>query len=173
MTPNPLVPAGPPDPLAPVREALMRAARAEVDRVTAEATAERDQLLATARDRAAAIQAEARRRGHDDAGAAGAADDAATGRASRRIVLRARRDAYRALEQEVCDRACAWLAEPAVEATVRARVEVALGPGASLVVTPGAVTGTLAGRRVEVTAPALAGEALHELGTQIEEMWRT
>ncbi|WP_127509026.1 hypothetical protein [Actinoplanes solisilvae] len=141
--------------------------------MTAEARAERNHLLATARDRAAAIRTEARRRGHDDAAAAGAADDAAAGRESRRIVLRARRDAYHALEQEVCERACAWLTEPAVEATVRARVEVALGPGASLVVTPGAVTGTLAGHRVEVTARALTGKALHELGTQIEEMWRT
>ncbi|GID32376.1 hypothetical protein [Paractinoplanes brasiliensis] len=173
MTPSRPVPSGVADPLAPVREALLRAARAEADRVTAEARAERDRRLTAARDRAAVIQAEARKRGHDDAAAAGAADEAAAGRSSRQTVLRARRDAYRALEQQIRERASAWLAEPAVEAAVRARVAAALRPGASVIVTSGAVTGTLDDRQVEVTARGLTGEALRDLGTRIEEMWRT
>ncbi|MDY7087890.1 MAG: hypothetical protein SYR96_22635 [Actinomycetota bacterium] len=173
MTPSRPIPSVAADPLAAVREALLRAARAEADRVTAEARTERDRRLAAARDRAAVIRAEARKRGHDDAAAAGAADGAAAGRSSRQIVLRARRDAYRALEQQIRDRASVWLAEPAVEAAVRARVAAALGPGASVIVTSGAVTGTLGGRQVEVTARGLTGEALQDLGTRIEEMWRT
>jgi hypothetical protein len=160
------------DALAPVRQALLGAARIEADRLRTTAEQERERKLTTARQRANRIRAEARDRGQADADEAGATDEAVAGRAGRHLILRARRDAYEHLRQAVEYRVAGWMAEPAVDAELRARVAGALGPGISLAAIPGGLAGTTGGRRVEITASALTDEALQELGTSAEKLWQ-
>ncbi|MCU7729428.1 hypothetical protein ODJ79_37415 [Actinoplanes sp. KI2] len=158
--------------LAPVREALLRDAQAEADRLRDTARQDRDRRLAAARQRADLTRADACGRGHADAAAAGADDAAAAARAARRLILRARREAYELLRRVVAERVADWMAEPAVDAALRSRVAEVLGPGGSAQRVPGGLAGTAGGRRVEVTVSALADGALSELGPAVEQLWQ-
>ena len=158
--------------LTPVRAALLRWAETEAARLRAEAATYRDTCLAAARNRAEEIRSEARGRGQSDAATLVSADLAANGRAARQIILSARRDAYRGLCRDVREQAAAWLAEPAARKAFQHRAEAVLGAGATLNTAPGGLSAAAGGRRLEITADALADAAVRELGSALEELWR-
>ncbi|GGS55498.1 hypothetical protein [Streptomyces cinerochromogenes] len=162
------------DGLDPVRAALLRAARASADAMRERARADADDTLRSARAAAEEVLARARDLGGSD-GAAGAA----------RVRVRALQDAWAV---ELAARAEVYAAlRAAIRAGVRraleedtsARVRLAgvardlLGPGAA--VTPladGGVTAGVPGRRVDLSADALADRALDRLGVRAESLWR-
>jgi regulator of protease activity HflC (stomatin/prohibitin superfamily) len=94
--------ASAPDPLAPLRTALIDRARAEGARVLAEAYEEERQAMAAARDEAATLLARARADGEAQAAALLALDAAGARQQARSLVLRAEREAYDELRRRAC-----------------------------------------------------------------------
>lgn len=167
------VPAG--DGLAPVREALLARARADVEGIRAEAAADADATLAHARQQAEAILAEARARGASEAEVVAAAARARARRQARGLLLAAQREAYEALRRRSREAVRALRDDPA-HPTLRQRLErVALelaGAGATIVETSdGGVVAEAPGRRVDCSLDWLADRAVATLGAGVEALW--
>ncbi|NBM20246.1 hypothetical protein [Streptomyces sp. GC420] len=162
--------------LDPVREALLRAARAdaqaELDRADADAAA----TVAAAEVRARALLDEARRQGEAAGEAVGAADRVRARRAARARDLAARREIW----DELCERVVGAVRElrhtadyPLVRQRLAERIRHTLGPGARIEEDPGGgLTGEGNGRRVDCTLDRLARVWLADrAGAEVETLW--
>ncbi|UXY25238.1 hypothetical protein [Streptomyces sp. HUAS TT20] len=162
------------DALDPVRAELLRAARASADAVRQRARADAEEVLRAARDTAGEVLARARELGEAD-GAAGAARERV--RAVQEAwakELAARSEVYGELRAAIRAGVRRALAEGAVPQTRLADAARAL-LGSQARVTPaagGGVTGEAVGRRVDLSADALADRALERLGARAELLWR-
>jgi vacuolar-type H+-ATPase subunit E/Vma4 len=165
----------PGDTLAPVREFLLARARAEAERLRADAADDAGAVLAQARQQAAAILAESRGLGERDGATIVAAAQARARRQARGILLAAQRRAYETLRQR-CRSAAGDLRQDPGYPRLRERlVRLAreqVGPGAVVGETPdGGVVAEAEGRRVDCSLGVLADRALDALGPQVEEVW--
>ncbi|MEU3347207.1 hypothetical protein ABZ723_19905 [Streptomyces sp. NPDC006700] len=163
----------PVDALDPVRAELLRAARASADAVLDRTRAAAAETLRAARATAEAVLTRARELGEAD-GAAEAARERVRGRQDAWAVeLAARADVYAALGAAVRAGVRRALAEDAVSQSRLAEVARALlGAEARVVAAAeGGVTAEVPGRRVDLSADALADRALDRLGLQAETLW--
>lgn len=159
----------------------------------------RDSLLADAESRAASMRGDAAARAAAEVAAARADVEAlvarecteaqrqadlealrrssAHRRAAQSRVLRARREAFESLRQEALSAALRFRGEPAYQALLDRLEEDArarIGSDASVERDPAGVGGVVAraGKRViDATLPALVGQALEELGEEVETLW--
>ena len=170
-------PQAPPDPLLPVREALLARAEAEAQKLLAEVDAEADASIARAQAEADAIRAEARAQGEADAAEVLVAERARARRQARAVVLAAQRDTYDELRSRVVRDLPALRADPAYATWCDRLGEVVrtvLGPDAVVTEHPGGgVIGEVTGRRVAYTLMGLADRALDSLGSDVEGLWST
>lgn len=170
-------PAGRLDPLDPVREALLTRARAEADRLLAEADEEASGTIARAMVDADGIRGAARAQGEADAAGVLVSERARARRRARAAVLAAQHDAYEELRARVLRDLPALRADPAYGAwrdRLCGRVKAVLGADARVAESPeGGVVGELVGRRVEYTLAGLADQTLDALGVDVEGLWRT
>ncbi|MEV7687484.1 hypothetical protein [Streptomyces bungoensis] len=163
----------PTDALDPVRAELLRTARASADVVLERARADAEKVLGEARGAAEAVLARAR-----ELGAADGAD--AAGRERTRAVqdawaveLAARAEVYAELRARIREGVRRALAEGAVPRDrLAAAARALLGPQARLTrAAGGGVTAEVPGRRVDLSADALADRALDGLGARAETLW--
>lgn len=161
--------------LAPVRAALLAAARAQAGRRLAAADAEADAVLAAARAQAAAMVEQARTEGAADATIALAGARARARREARAIVMAARRDAYRSVREAGRAAVRRLRAEPGYPG-LRDRLATALRGrlGPDPLVVEGATGGMVAetaGRRVDYSLDGFADRAVDALGAELEGLW--
>jgi vacuolar-type H+-ATPase subunit E/Vma4 len=164
--------------LAPVIDALLRAAQADAANSMSAAEADAAAQLAQARAEAAAIVARAKADGEAAAEHASAAALIAARRESRETILAAHRRAYELLRQGVFDELARRADSPAgsallaqLEALVRAR----LGPDATIgrLDAPRiGVRATDGKRQVEMTVDPFVERELAAFGDRIEALWR-
>ena len=164
-----------PDPLLPVREALVARARADTERLLAEVDVEGDSIVARARAEADNIRAEARAQGEADAAAALVAERARGQRQARSIVLTAQRESYAGLRAQALEQVATLRGDPGYATWcdgLREEARAVLGPDAVVSDHPeGGVLGEAAGRRVAYTLVVLAERALDVLGADVEGLW--
>jgi vacuolar-type H+-ATPase subunit E/Vma4 len=166
------MPAGAVAALAPVREGLLRRARAEAGQVRADAEAEAAGIEAQGRGQADRILAEARRQGEADAQAVRTAELIRTRRVARGIVLDAQRAAYRQLRRELESELARRYAGPRVRAAVADQIRQLLGAAATVLDAPGGgMLGLVAGRQVDYSVSAVADRAVQALGEVVEGLW--
>ncbi|MGW6484791.1 hypothetical protein ACWGDS_44465 [Streptomyces sp. NPDC055059] len=163
----------PVDALDPVRAELLRAARASADAVRDRARADADETLRAARATAEQVLARAR-----DLGTAEGAADAERERVravqdawAAELVVRA--EIYAELRNAVREGVRRALAEGAVpQARLAEAARAVLGTGAQVTAAGGGgVTAEVPGRRVDLSADALADRALSRLGARAETLW--
>ncbi|MFC8503432.1 hypothetical protein ACFUC1_13805 [Pedococcus sp. NPDC057267] len=161
------LPAG----LDPLREALLRAARAEAERLVADADADAAAVLAQARAEVDARLEEARARGRAEAREQLEAAAAAGRRASRERLLRAQGRVHAELVARARDLVADLLADPARRRGLEVRLRARLGPGA--VVDPtadgGLVGSDASGRAVDASVATLVEDAL--AGLDLADLW--
>jgi hypothetical protein len=156
--------------LAPVRAALLAAARRDADATVAAADADAAATLADARRRADAVLAEAREQGVAEAAAELAAARAGALRDARAAVLAARRDAYEQLRAAARQAVAEFAAAPGVRDRLVARVHAALGPAAEITDAPGGgVVGRSGRRRIDLSAAGFADRAVEVVAADREE----
>lgn len=162
------------DPLAPVREALLAAARADADRITAGAQAAAAATLAQGRAAADRLRAEARAQGAASGGAVAAAARNRARRTARARVMRARREGYEQLRAAARQAVAQLPAEPdwpRRRAALAAAVAARLGPGAAVRdAAGGGVVGEAPGRRVDCSLAVLADRATEAVAQQLPTM---
>jgi vacuolar-type H+-ATPase subunit E/Vma4 len=156
--------------LAPVRAALLAAARADAARTTSEAETAAAETLAAARAAASTIRREAYAQGAASGAATAAMERNRVRRAARAEVLSAQRDGYeqlRAAARRAAGQLAAGPGYPVLRRRLAAAAAEALGPGA--VVRDGdggGVIGELPGRRVDYSLAGFADRAVQAvLGT--------
>jgi vacuolar-type H+-ATPase subunit E/Vma4 len=158
--------------LAPVRDALLAAARAEAARVVADAEAVAAGRLAEGRTTAERIRREARAQGEASGRAAAGAERNRARRTARAGVLRARRKAYERLRRTAREAVARLPAEPGwprLRAGMATAVSRALGPDAAVREYDGGVAGQADGRRVDLSLATLADQATDEVARGLEE----
>lgn len=157
--------------LEPLRAALTARAQADADRVRACAEADERQALAAAREQAAALLADARTQGEEEAAALHALERARARRDARQVVLRAQRDAYEQLRERARDAIRELLADPAWRHRLITVVCRQLGEQAQLQEPAGG--GVIAespdGRRIDTSVDALTERAVATL--DLEPLW--
>lgn len=163
--------------LEPLRAALLASAREQAAGVLADAEAAVEAELAAARADADALVERARADARQRADLEHRHVVAARRREAQARVLRARREAREALHDEVLRAAGSLRDDPAyavlldrLEDDARAR----LGPGAAIERDPPGLGGVIAraGRRViDATLPVLAERELDGLGEEIDALW--
>jgi vacuolar-type H+-ATPase subunit E/Vma4 len=164
-------------PLAPVREALLRRARADAERWVADADDEAAKVLAEARAEADQRIAEAGAAGRADADALASAELARARRTARGIVHEAQREAYDELRRRVAAALVREVSSPRLRAALIARGAAALdGPSATdpvrVVDLPGGGVAVERGsRRVDCGVEALADHAVSVLAGQLPGLW--
>ena len=164
--------------LAPVVDALLRAAQADATNSVSAAETDAAAHIAQARAEAAALVARAKADGETAAEHASTAALIAARRESRETVLAAHRRAYELLRQGIVDELARRADSPAgsallaqLEALVRAR----LGPDVTIgrLDAPRiGVQATDGKRRVEMTVDPFVERELVALGDRIEALWR-
>jgi vacuolar-type H+-ATPase subunit E/Vma4 len=164
------------DPLAPVRLALVEAARRDVAAVLARADRDAAQEVAAARAEADTVLRAARAEGQAEAASVAAAEHARVRLEARAEVLAAQSAAYDALRSTVHSRVVALLDEAGFE-PVRARFEeqarAELGSGATIAQgSDGILVAELGDRRITLDLRAVADRALEDLGDEVEGLWR-
>ncbi|GAB3258322.1 V-type ATP synthase subunit E family protein [Nocardioides dilutus] len=154
-----------PTELAPVREALLRMARAEADTVLAAADHDVEGVLAAADTEAAELRDRARAQAEEDTAVLEATEHSRVLREARSIELGAELAAYEALLSAAATTARARLADdPDVVAAMTERVRRELGPGATLSRTPdGGLVGEADGRRLGLSLATLVERAVADL----------
>ncbi|PFG38893.1 hypothetical protein ATJ97_1383 [Georgenia soli] len=166
-------PGTPPDPLAPVRAALLEQALADAAATGARADADAEALLARARSEAEAVREAARAEGRADGLALVGAERARARREARGVVLAAQRQVFEDLTARVRDALPRLRDDPAYPAwhdRAVAQIRAALGPDAAVTKLPeGGVSAEAAGRRAVVPLAALAGRAVEAVGP--EGLW--
>lgn len=159
--------------LAPVRAALLAAARQEADRGEAQARARAAETLTAAAGRADAIVSAARAAGAADAEAVARIDLGRARRAARARTLRARREAYDRLRRESRQAVGRVRDEPgyaAIRATLTAAAQRLLGPDAEVVdAEGGGVIARTGSRRVDLSLRALADRAVDRVAAGLEQ----
>lgn len=165
--------AGPADPLDPVRAELLRGARADADAVLAGARTDADETVRTARAEAEMLLDRAREQGVADGTVAAARERVRALQNAWARELAARAEVYADLR----DRVRAGVRD-ALTKTGGARVQLEgrartlLGTGARVTATAdGGVMAESPGRRVDLSADALADRALERLGAKAENLW--
>lgn len=158
--------------LAPVRDALLAAARADAADVLGKARQAAAQERRAADEEAARILSRARRDGAADAAAALAAELAGARQQARAVVLAARREGYeqlRAAARAAVSRLAAEPGYPPLRARLADAVRQALGAGADITEAPGGgVRGAVPGRRLDLSLTGLADRAVDEYGARLE-----
>ncbi len=149
--------------MAPVRAALLVAARRDAGALLAQAGAAAVRTTEEAGTHAARISAEAHAAGVADATAVGNADRARLGRHTRSIVLQAHRDEYDSLRAAARAAVGALRADPGYPGARLRMVEIiqtVIGPDAELSEGEGGgVVGAGAGRRVDLSLTGFADRA--------------
>ncbi|WP_369386540.1 hypothetical protein AB5J72_02260 [Streptomyces sp. CG1] len=163
----------PVDALDPVRVELLRAARASADSVRDRARAEVDETLRAARATAEQVLAQARDLGEGDGAAAAERERLRAVREAWAVELAARAEVYAELSTRVRAGVRRALAEGAVpRARLAETARAMLGTKARVsAVAGGGVTAEVPGRRVDLSADALADRALDRLGVRAETLW--
>jgi cell division septum initiation protein DivIVA len=163
------------DPLAPVRAHLLRGAREEADRITAEARAHAAAVLGQARHDAEEAGRQARARGRAEAAPLAAAERRRGRERARSIVLGAQRQAHQELRARVLAAAVGLRDEPGYEqllARLTAMATQAAGPGSRITADPaGGVVARSAQAVVDCSLPRLAALAVDALGDRTGELW--
>jgi vacuolar-type H+-ATPase subunit E/Vma4 len=163
------------DPLAAVRESLLARARAEGERIRAEAAAEAGAALSQARQQAEAILATAREQGASEGAQVATAARTRARRRARGLLLAGQRQAYEALRRRGREAVRALRDHPEYP-RLRQRLEriarELAGPGAAVRDAPdGGVVAEASGRRVDCSLGALADRAVEGLGAEVEGLW--
>ena len=165
--------AGPtaPPALDPLREALLRAARAEAARLVADADADADATVARARAQVDARLEEARARGRAEGAERLEASAAAERRASRERLLRAQGRVHAELVGRARTLVAGLLADPARRRGLEARLRSQLGPGAVVEATAdgGLLGQDGSGRTVDASVATLVDDALANL--DLSDLW--
>lgn len=161
--------------LEPVRGALLAAARADAAAVLATADEDAAATMAVARAQVGDLAATARAEGAADATAMLAADRARGRREARRIELAAREEVWDQLRDRARTTVTALRADPAYDRLrdrLAARARELAGAGAVVTEPPeGGVVAVTAGRRWDLSLPALAERAVDALGPEVERLW--
>ncbi|MET7425931.1 hypothetical protein [Dactylosporangium sp. NPDC005555] len=153
--------AGPAEALEPVREAILRRARAEADAVRRDADRAAVALLGDARAEAERVLLEARTNGTADADILTAVERTRTRRTARAVLLRAQREIYDELRGRVVAALCTALEGPRGRAALRATITRTLGPQATITPAPGGgLTGTRGNLEIDCSIQRLAEHAL-------------
>jgi len=156
--------------LTPVRDALLRRAYADADRILAEAEAAAARRIEQADRTAADILDRARESGRLDAAAAVSERHRQARDRARDAVLAAQRGAYDELVARVVAAIEAELATDAWRNALRRRIAEELGPDAVVAELPrGGVTGSAPGRRIAIGPDQLAERGLS--GGRVRELW--
>lgn len=165
--------AAPVNALDPVRAELLRAARASADTVLDRARADADETLRAARGRAEAMLARARDLGEADGAARADRERVRAAQDAWAVELAARAEVYARLRAGVRAGVRRALAEGTVPVERLAEAARALlGPEARITAAAGGgVTAEVLGRRVDLSADALADRALERLGARAETLW--
>jgi hypothetical protein len=163
------------DALAPVRETLLAAAAAAAADTLRGADQDVAARLAAAEARAAELVARSRAQGAEDGEAALTLERARGRRAARAVVLRTQREVYDELRsrcREAVHDLCAGPSYPVLRDRLVDLVHRELGPDATVRDDPdGGLVGELRGRRVDLSADALAERAVTSLGAQVGQLW--
>ncbi|MFJ7904689.1 hypothetical protein ACIQ6V_30100 [Streptomyces sp. NPDC096198] len=164
----------PVDALDPVRVELLRAAQSAADATLDRARADAADTLLAARTAADTVLAQARRLGEADGAKEADREKVQAAQEAWETELAVRAEVYAALKAEVRGGVRRALArEDAVARSHLADVaRAALGPEAVVTtVAQGGVTAETPGRRVDLSADALADLALDRLGARAETLW--
>jgi vacuolar-type H+-ATPase subunit E/Vma4 len=163
------------DALAPVRDALLAAARSESDRRVARAREEAAATVEQARAEARRVLEEARTEGERDAAALAQATRTHARRKARATVLRAQRQVNDELRRRAAVAVTSLRDDPAYPALMdrlSARARAVLGRDAEVVEAPeGGVLASAPGRRFVCTLPDLARDALDHEELALAERW--
>jgi len=161
--------------LAPVREHMLRGARAEADRILGQARGQADQTLRQARRDAEQAVRQAREEGEAQAAPAAAAERAHGREQARSVALGAQRQACEELRAQVLAAAGRLRDEPGYErlmARLNALAAGTAGPGATVAVHPAGGVVARSGRAVvDCSLPRLASLAVDALGDEVRELW--
>ncbi|KAF5999141.1 hypothetical protein ACFYRG_36000 [Streptomyces mirabilis] len=162
------------DALDPVRAELLRAARASADAVRERARADAEETLRAARGTADEVLAQARGLGEADGAAEAARERVRAVQDAWAAELAARSEVYADLRAAVRTGVRRAMAEGAVpQARLAEAARALLGTQARVTtVAEGGVMAEVPGRRVDLSADALADRALERLGAQAETLWR-
>jgi vacuolar-type H+-ATPase subunit E/Vma4 len=156
--------------LAPVRRALLAAAHAEADLMSAEAEAEAATVLAEARRQADEILAEARAQGTADGSAALATERAHIHRQAHAVVLAARREVYELWRSEARVAVAQLAGEPAVRERLVEAAQAALGPGVAIHdAAGGGITAQAGGQVLDLSLTGFADRAVDALAVELED----
>jgi vacuolar-type H+-ATPase subunit E/Vma4 len=166
-----------PDPLEPVRAALLAQAHRDAAAAAAAAQADADATLATAGAQAQQRRERARVEGERDAEAVRVQQQARARRAARAVVLGAQREALDQVRAQAHAAVLAWWEDPRLRPAVRerlvARARAELGPDAEVRDHPaGGVAAQAGGRRARYLLTDLADVALSDLGSDLERVWQ-
>jgi vacuolar-type H+-ATPase subunit E/Vma4 len=162
--------------LAPVREALLAAARADAAALLAAADADAAAAAETARGQAAALLAAARAESAADVETALAGERAAARRRARATVLAARREVFGEVRDASHAAVRALRDEPdyprlldALTATVRAELD----PAASIAEhESGGLVAVAGARRLDYSLDGFADRAVDALGAELDRRWQ-
>ncbi|WP_338674837.1 V-type ATP synthase subunit E [Streptomyces sp. SCSIO 30461] len=161
--------------LAPVREELLRSARADAEEVLARAGRDAEALLDAARARAAAILDDARRHGEAEATRGRTAELTRVRRTIRARELGVRRQAYEELRRRAAERVrdLRDTADyPVIRDRLHQRARRLLGPGARVTEHPsGGFVAQAAGCRADCSLDALAARVLDRFCAETETLW--
>ncbi|WBO62189.1 V-type ATP synthase subunit E [Streptomyces camelliae] len=161
--------------LEPVRDRLLRSARADAEELLARADREAEALLDAARAQAAAILDDARRQGEADAAQGRTAELTRVRRTIRARELGVRRHAYEELRRRTTERVrdLRHTADyPAMRDRLHQRAKRLLGADAEVVEHPGGgFVAEAPGCRADCTLDAFAVRALDRLGAEAESLW--
>ncbi|MET9450514.1 hypothetical protein [Streptomyces cinerochromogenes] len=163
----------PVDALSPVRAELLRAARTSADAVMERARADAEETLRSARVTAEAVLARARDLGRADGAAEAARERVRAVQDAWAAELAARAEVYAVLRASVrAGVRRAFAEDSSLQSRCTEAARKLLGPQARVTDVPeGGVTAEVPGRRVDLSADALADHALDRLGVLAETLW--
>jgi vacuolar-type H+-ATPase subunit E/Vma4 len=166
---------GLPDPLAPLRQALLSAAERDAELAGATADAEAEAIRRGAAQEAEAVRRQARIQGEADGRRVLAAERARARRRARATVLSAQGEAYARLRHHARAAVIALRDDPgypAMRDRLTAHATALVGPDATVTESPdGGVVAEAPGRRVALTFTALADQVLDTLDLDLEALW--
>ncbi|MCC9174941.1 V-type ATP synthase subunit E family protein [Arthrobacter sp. zg-Y179] len=161
--------------LDPVRQALRRNAETEAARLDAEARQQAADLLGRAQAEADTIHRTAQREGAEAARADAAASSARARREARRTVLAEQEHLRSLLAEQVQEQVHEVRRDPRYPQILRrltAQADRVLGPMASVTESyKGGVIGTAGSRRLDLSLPTLADQALEDHAGEVRRLW--
>lgn len=164
-----------PDPLAPLRRALVSAAERDAALAVAAADAEAEAIRRGAAQDAEAIRREARIQGEADGQHVRVVERARARRRARATVLSAQGAAYSRLREEARAAVGALRDDPgypALRDRLTAQARALVGAEATVTESPdGGVVAEATGRSAVLTLAALADQVLDTLGPDLEALW--